>query len=265
MDAAEQIAEAGGFATRRATAAMDALLARRAAGEPIQYVLGAWNFCGIDLFVDRRVLIPRPETEVVAQYAIAEVERLGERVGRADPWIGSLTQYAVADLGTGSGAVALALAASLPDAEVWATDASAHALAVAQANIAANGNLATRIRIGQGSWFAALPAELAGRLLTVVSNPPYIADHEVLDPSVSEWEPRDALVAGPTGLEALEHLVVEAVEWLDPAGTLVLELAPHQAGEVAERARDAGYAEVLVRTDLTGQVRALVARRRADR
>jgi release factor glutamine methyltransferase len=265
MDASEQIAEAGGFATQRATAALDVLLARRAAGEPIQYVLGAWNFCGIDLFVDRRVLIPRPETETVVECAIAEVERLGERVGRPDPWTGAITHYAVADLGTGSGAVALALAASLPDAEVWATDASPHALAVAQANIAANGNLATRLRIAQGSWFDALPSELRGRLLTVVSNPPYIADDEVLDPSVAQWEPRDALFAGPTGREALERLIVDATDWLDPAGTLVLELAPHQADDVADRARAAGFAEVLVRSDLSGHARALVARRRPDR
>jgi release factor glutamine methyltransferase len=155
MDTAEQIAEANGSATGLATVALDALLARRAAGEPIQYVLGAWNFCGLDVFVDRRVLIPRPETEVVVQHAIHEVERLGERVGQANPWTGALTHYAVADLGTGSGALALALAAALPDAEVWATDASDDALAVAQANIAASGNLATRVRVAHGSWFDA--------------------------------------------------------------------------------------------------------------
>ncbi|MEP6626259.1 MAG: peptide chain release factor N(5)-glutamine methyltransferase [Acidimicrobiia bacterium] len=264
MDAAEQVAEASGFATRRATAALDALLARRAAGEPVQYVLGTWNFCGIDLFVDRRVLIPRPETETVTQCAIAEVERLGERVGRADPWTGSLTQYAVADLGTGSGAVALALAASLPDAEVWATDANADALAVAHANIAANGNLATRIRVAHGSWFEALPPDLAGTLLTIVSNPPYVAEGEALDAAVVEWEPRDALFAGPTGMEALDHLIVGALKWLDPAGTLVVELAPHQADAAAARALDVGFAEVLLRPDLTGRARALVARRRAE-
>ena len=265
MDVAEQIAEANGFATRRATAALDALLARRAAGEPIQYVLGAWSFCGLDVFVDRRVLIPRPETEAVAQHAIAEVERLGERVGRANPWTGAFTQYAIADLGTGSGAVALALAASLPDAEVWATDASSDALAVARANIAASGNLATRVRVAEGSWFDALPLDLRGRLLVVVSNPPYIADEEPLPPSVIEWEPPGALFSGPTGLEAIELLIAEAPEWLDPAGTLVVELAPHQAEGAVSLAEAAGYAEVLVRVDHAGRDRALVARRRASR
>ena len=103
MDGAEQVLESATPVTHRPTAGLDALLARRAAGEPVQYVLGEWSFCGLDLLVDRRVLIPRPETETVAEIAIGEVERLGERVGTPDPWSGGLSHYAVADLGTGSG------------------------------------------------------------------------------------------------------------------------------------------------------------------
>ncbi|MBK5287148.1 MAG: peptide chain release factor N(5)-glutamine methyltransferase [Acidimicrobiia bacterium] len=265
MDVAEQILESEGPATRRATAELDALLARRAAGEPIQYVLGAWTFCDLELLIDPRVLIPRPETEVVAQIGVAEVERLGERVGAPEPWGGGLTHYAVADLGTGAAALALALAASLPDAEVWATDVSEPALAVAHANIAASGTLATRVRVAHGSWFDALPLELRGSLLVVVSNPPYIADHEVLPASVVDWEPSQALISGPTGLEAVEHLLTTAPEWLDEAGTLVLEVAPHQAEPAMSMAWAAGFAEVFVRPDLAGHDRALVARRRADR
>jgi protein-(glutamine-N5) methyltransferase, release factor-specific len=265
MDGAEQILELSTLVTHRPTAALDALLARRASGEPLQYVLGTWNFCGMDLLVDRRVLIPRPETEVVAQVAIAEVQRLGERVGRHEPWSGGSTRYAVADLGTGSGALALALAASLPDAEVWATDASDDALQVARANVGAAGSLATRVRIADGSWFEALPHTLRGTLLVVVSNPPYIAHGEDLPPSVHEWEPHGALFSGPTGLEAIEHLIAAAPEWLDEAGTLVIELAPHQAESAVEMARAAGYVDVLVRPDLAGRDRALIARRRADR
>ena len=264
MDAAEQLTEAATPVTHRPTAGLDALLARRAAGEPVQYVLGEWSFCGLDLLVDRRVLIPRPETEIVAEIAIGEVERLGERVGASDPWSGGLTQYAVADLGTGSGALALALAAALPDAEVWATDASEDALAVARANVAAAGTIATRLRVGGGSWFDALPPAVRGRLLLVVSNPPYIADHEVLPESVRDWEPAGALFSGPTGLEAIEHLIARAPEWLDPAGTLVLELAPHQADRAIARAHEAGFVDVSVRPDLAGHQRALIARRRAD-
>jgi release factor glutamine methyltransferase len=264
MDAAEQLLEGGRHATRRATVELGELLDRRTAGEPLQYVLGSWGFCGLDLFVDRRVLIPRPETESVVQHAIREVERLGERVGRADPWAGGLTHYAVADLGTGSGAIALALAAALPDAEVWATDVSDDALAVARANVAGAGTTAARVRVTAGSWFEALPGTLKGGLLVVVSNPPYVAADEDLPPVVRDWEPAGALVSGPTGLEAIELLVAEAPEWLDPAGTLVLELAPHQGETVASMARDAGFAEVLLRHDLTGRVRALIARRRAE-
>ena len=263
MDAAEQVLEGARRASRRATVELEALLDRRAAGEPLQYVLGSWGFFGLDLLVDRRVLIPRPETETVVQHAIAEVERLGERVGRADPWAGALTHYAVADLGTGSGAIALALAASLPDAEVWATDASDDALAVARANLAGAGTTAARVRVAAGTWFGALPDTLRGGLLVVVSNPPYVAADEDLPPVVREWEPADALVAGPTGMEALELLIAEAPGWLDPAGTLVLELAPHQGEAAAGLARDAGFAEVLLRHDLTGRIRTLIARRRA--
>lgn len=264
MDFTEQVLEADALVSQRAVTQLDELLARRATGEPIQYVLGAWNFCGLDLFVDRRVLIPRPETEAVVAHAIAEVQRLGERVGRADPWAGGITHYAVADLGTGSGAIALALADALPDAEVWATDADDNALHVARANVAATGSSATRIRVASGTWFAAFPDELRGSFLVVVSNPPYIAHGEGLPAAVHDWEPHDALFSGPTGLEAIEVLLTEATDWLDAAGTLVLELAPHQAETAAELARTLGYAEVLVRQDLAGRDRALVARKRRD-
>ena len=263
MNATEQALESGSRASRRAIGSLDRLLDRRAAGEPLQYVLGAWSFRGIDLLVDRRVLIPRPETEMVAEIAIAEVRRLGERVGAADPWAGALTQYAVADLGTGSGALALALAAELPDAEVWATDVSEEALLVARANVAGVGTLATRVRVAAGSWFDALPDMLRGALLLAVANPPYVAEGEDLPAVVRDWEPAGALYAGPTGLEAIEELIVTAPGWLDPAGTLVLELAPHQAEAAARSARAVGFAEVQVRPDLSGRTRALVARQRA--
>lgn len=267
MDAAEQVAEASGFATTRATSALAELVDRRLAGEPLQYVLGAWSFCGIDLLVDPRVLIPRPETEVVAQVAIAEVERLGERVGKPDPWTSALTSYAVADLGTGSGALALALAFALPEAEVWATDVDEAALAVARANVAGSGTPSARVRLAQGSWFAALPPELRGRLLLVVANPPYLAADELpgLAPDVAEWEPVGALVSGPTGLEAFEELLADAPEWLDPTGTLVFELAPHQVEAVAALARSAGFVSVDVHEDLAGRERVLVARRTVSR
>lgn len=262
LDAADQVADAEAPATRRAVTAMEELVARRVAGEPLQYVLGSWSFCGLDLLVDRRVLIPRPETEVVAQVAIEEVRRLGERVGTADPWAGAVTRYAVADLGTGSGALALALAAALPDAEVWATDVSEAALAVARANASGVGTPAARVRIARGSWFAALPGELKGTLLLVVSNPPYVSESEVagLPKQVAEWEPRGALVSGPRGLEAIEVIVAEAPSWLARRGVLVVELAPGQAEVAIGLARAAGFGEAVVVPDLAGRDRVLVAR-----
>ena len=250
-------------ATAPAMQHLDDMLERRAGGEPLQYVLGRWGFLGLDLMVDRRVLVPRPETEVVAQVAIAEAVRLGARRGTHDPWAAGITNYAIADLGTGSGALALALACELPDAEVWATDVSPDALAVARANLAGIGSAATRVRLEAGSWFDALPGELRGRLKVIVSNPPYVAEREVpeLASVVVDWEPRLALVSGPTGLEAIEAILAEAPAWLDPRGAvLVLELAPHQAAPATELAYTAGFAEVAVHRDLAERDRVLVAR-----
>lgn len=250
-------------APRHAETRLASLLARRERGEPLQYVLGRWQFLGHDLLVDPRVLVPRPETEVVAAVAIDEVVRRGVRRGRHEPWGGAVTTYAVADLGTGSGALALALAARLPDAEVWATDVSLDALAVARANFAGAGSVSARVRTAAGPWFAALPAHLRGALRLVVSNPPYVAAGEVaaLPREVADWEPRHALVSGDSGLEALEEIVAGAPEWLDPrVGVLVCELAPHQAGAVVAMAHAAGFAEVEVRRDLDDRDRVLVAR-----
>ena len=157
LHGADLVADEDERATAVAERRIDQMVERRIAGEPLQYVLGSWSFRGIDLFVDPRVLIPRPETEVTAQVAIDEAARLGADVGRRPAWSGTTTSYVVADLGTGSGALALALAAELPDAEVWATDRSADALAVARANLAGAGSTATRVRVAEGSWFDALP------------------------------------------------------------------------------------------------------------
>jgi release factor glutamine methyltransferase len=262
-DGAELVINADERATAPAIQHLDDMLDRRAGGEPLQYVLGRWDFLGLDLMVDRRVLVPRPETEVVARAAIDEAVRLGHRRGRHDGWLAADTSYAVADLGTGSGAIALALASELPDAEVWATDASVDALAVARANVAGIGSAATRVRLLAGSWFAALPDELRRTLTVIVSNPPYVAEHELaeLPRDVAEWEPRAALVSGPTGLEALEAVIAGAPEWLDPDGAaLVVEHAPHQADAVLALAETAGFADAHVGRDLAGRARVLVAR-----
>jgi release factor glutamine methyltransferase len=242
----------------RARARFDALVARRAAGEPLQYVLGRWQFRTLDLMVDRRVLIPRPETEQVVEVALAELDRLAaEPPARTD-------RLVAVDLGTGTGAIALSLAAERAGVDVWATDVSPGALAVAGANLAGlGGRAAARVRLAPGSWWAAVPAELRGEVDLVVSNPPYISSEEMteLGAEVVDWEPRLSLEAGPSGLEALGQVLSGARQWLRPGGAAVVEMAPHQASQVAALARAAGLAVVGVRPDLAGRERALVARR----
>lgn len=224
------------------------MVERRAAGEPLQYVLAAWGFRTLDLFVDRRVLIPRPETETVVEVALAALSRLG---GKAPVAV---------DLGTGSGAIALSLAAEAPAVTVWATDASPDALDVARANLAGlPGRAARRVTMVQGNWYEALPDDLAGRVDLIVSNPPYVATGDELPPEVADWEPPCALFAGPDGLAALRQVIAGAPEWLGRPGALVAEIAPHQAQAVGALARAAGACEVEVRPDLAGRPRALEA------
>jgi release factor glutamine methyltransferase len=235
---------------KRAVSFFDDMVERRAAGEPLQYVLRRWGFRTLDLLVDRRVLIPRPETEVVVEVAIRELRRIDSR------------RPLVADLGTGSGAIALSIAVEVANAHVWATDASSEALAVARANLAGIGSpAAVRVRLAHGPWFAALPGAYRGEFDLVVSNPPYIAEREVLPSEVADWEPRPALIAGPAGTEAIAEVVGSAREWLAPNGALVVEIAPHQADEARTLAHNAGFADVDVRSDLNGRARVLVARR----
>lgn len=234
-------------ATVRGVARLDSMVARREAGEPLQYVLGSWGFRTLDLMVDRRVLIPRPETEVVAGLAIDEVRDRG-----GTPL--------VVDLGTGSGAIALALAVECPRARVVATDVSSDALAVARANVAGVGRAGTRVTVYEGDWFSALPDELRGTVDVVVANPPYVADEEDLPAVVTDWEPVGALRAGPEGLDDLRRIVDEAPAWMAPGGVLVLEMAPSQTSVVARWCETRGLRSS-VHDDLAGRPRAVVARR----
>jgi len=237
--------------TGRAGDWFTSMLERRAGGEPLQYVLGHWAFRGLDLMVDRRVLIPRPETEVVVDVALGEIDRLAP----PDP--------VAVDLGTGSGAIALALASERPGLAVWATDESADALEVAGANLAGLGGwAATRVRLAEGSWWDALPGDLAGRIGLAVSNPPYVAAAEVaqLDPVITDWEPRRALVAGPGGLEAVAQVLAGARRWLTPGAAVVVEVAPHQADAALALAAAAGLEDGRVHPDLAGRPRAVVGR-----
>lgn len=236
-------------ATERRLARLDSMIARRLAGEPIQYVIGHWAFRTLDLMVDGRVLIPRPETETIVSLVLDALESSPS----APP--------VVADLGTGSGAIALAVAAEHPSAEVWGTDRSADALAVARANTAALGRPAARVRLAEGSWFDALPGDLLGSVDVVVSNPPYVATTDALPPSVVDWEPLSALTAGHDGLDDLRVVVGGAATWLRPGGVVVVEHGASQAFAVADLAAHAGLVAVEGHADLAGRQRATSARR----
>jgi len=202
------------------------LIARRAKREPVAYILGRWGFRGLDLDVDRRVLVPRPETELLVDRCLALLD------GVAGP--------AVLDVGTGSGAIALALASELPEARVAGCDVSGDALDVARAN-------GERLGV-EVEWVASdMLAGVEGRRFhLVVSNPPYVAAGEIeaLEPEVRDWEPRGATVAGETGLEAIERLVAQAPAALEPGGALVLEVGAGQAAAGAALLEGAGLAWV---------------------
>lgn len=230
---------------------LDAWLRRRVDGEPVQYITGRAAFRGLDLAVSPAVLIPRPETEGLVEAVLEVLEAEAQR------W----RQPRLLDLGTGSGAIALAIAREWPAALVTATDASEAALEAARAN-ARSLNLDRRIEFRCGDWFAAVGAD--DRFEVVASNPPYIAADEwdALPDDVRRFEPVQALCSGPDGLDAVREIVDEAPRHLVAGGLLALELAETRAAEVAgglEGARDWSSSEL--REDLTGRPRYLLARR----
>ena len=234
--------------TNRQMALYDNLVLRRLNGEPLQYVLGHWQFRDLDLMVDQRVLIPRPETETVVSHVLKEVDRHGGEVF-------------VADLGTGSGAIGLSIALERSLTRVWCTDLSEEALLVTKANLAGLGQPAKRVTLCHGSWFNALPESLKGKLHIVASNAPYISTAEVLPPEVKDWEPSLALYGGTGGTSHLEEIIKESISWLTPQGSLVLEMSPEQTESMTELATSAGFNEVLVLSDLADKPRSLVARK----
>lgn len=228
------------------TARFDALVARRLAGEPLQYLEGLVPFGPIEVKVDRRALIPRPETEQLWEAAVAA---LGE-AGPGTP---------IVDLGTGSGALALALKRAFPAAPVYATDLSAEALDLARENAAANGLEVTFLH---GDLFDPLPRSLRERVELIVANPPYLSEEEweQLPGEIRCHEPRMALVAGPAGTEVLARIAAEAGRWLGVGGRLFCEIGETQ-GEAALGLF--GSYEGRVRSDLAGRPRFLVARKGA--
>jgi release factor glutamine methyltransferase len=223
---------------------------RRVKREPLQYILGEVQFRELRLHVDPRVLIPRPETEVLVGEVLAWAEK-GAGAGAA-----GLTAV---DIGTGSGAIALSLAKEGPFARVVATDVSANALGVARENAERNG-LADRVEFRHGSLWDAL--EEGERFDVIVSNPPYVAESErgALQPEVAEWEPSEALFAPGDGLSVLAALVDGAPEHLRPGGLLALEIGLGQAQRLVERIESrGGYGTPRVVKDLAGRERVILA------
>lgn len=236
-------------ATVRGVAALDAMVARRRTGEPLQYVLGRWGFRTLDLMVDSRVLIPRPETEEVTGHALEALD--GAVAAGVDP--------TVVDLGCGSGAIGLSVAAERPGAAVWCVDVSPDAVAVTRANLAGLGMAGGHVTVVEGSWFAPLTPELRGRVALLVANPPYVAGSDPLPAEVADWEPAAALIPGPSGLEALAEIVAGAPDWLAPGGAVVVEIGATQGPPAIALAERAGLVGAEVRPDLSGRDRTLVA------
>ena len=216
-----------------AAARWHTLLLRRQSGEPVAYLLGEKEFGGLTLRVDARVLIPRPDTEVLVAWALDALPPPGDGAPR------------LLDLGTGSGAIALTLAARRRDAQVNATDASADALNVAQSNAR---QLGLPVRFAQGVWLAAVPGE---RFHVIASNPPYIAEG---DPHLAALthEPASALTAGPDGLDDIREIVAQSPAALRPGGWLLLEHGHDQAAAVRQLLITQGFGAVSSRLDLSG-------------
>jgi release factor glutamine methyltransferase len=203
------------------------LLEERGAGRPVHYIVGEREFMGLAFAVDERVMIPRPETELLVEYAAARLR------DRAEPLL--------ADVGTGSGCVAVSLACLLPAARVYATDVSAGALEVAGANAARHG-VAQRVVLVQGDLLAALPDVVRGRLDAVLSNPPYVpaAQAHGLPREIRDFEPQGAIVAPDDGTGFHRQLVATSPEWLAPGGVLALEVGAGQAEVVTALLEQAG-------------------------
>lgn len=219
----------------------ESLLARRRSGEPLQYIEGRIPFGPIEVSVDSRALIPRPETEQLFELLVDAV----------DP-----PPRVVVDLCTGSGNLALALKYTWPDAIVWGTDVSAEAVSLVQENSAASGLEVVEL---EGDLFDPLPAHLRGLVDVVVANPPYLShvEYHMLPAEVANYEPATALVAGSTGDEVLARIAAEAVEWLRPGGLVACEISEFRG----DRARGlfADY-DAAILPDLTGRDRFVVGR-----
>ena len=222
------------------------MVARRARREPLAYVVGTVVFRGLELEVGPGCLVPRPETEITAERAITRA-----RDGSGRP--------TVVDVGAGCGAIALSMAAEVPNARIFATEAMGAARGWALRNLARTG---LRCTLLPGSLMRPLHPALGGGVDVVVSNPPYVAEEEweQLEPEVRRFEPKEAVVGGETGLEIILELLEQVRMWLAPGGWLVIEIAPSQGERVSRLLGILGYRDVTVTKDLAGRHRVVEAR-----
>lgn len=256
------LAGSRGSAGPDALAAFDAAVARRAAREPLQLIVGRVAFHAIELDCAPGVFVPRPETEVLVELALAELARAEltrPGAGRVAP-----DPLAVLEPCTGSGAIALALAAARPGLELIATDVSPPAVALATANrdrLAVDGRLRSPVVVARADLDDALEPD--ARVDLVVANPPYLpaADLGALPPEVADHDPVRALIGGPDGHEVVARLAERAGERLVASGALLLEVDARRADDAADRLRAAGFVDVTVHDDLTGRPRFVGGRR----
>ena len=221
------------------------LVKRRGQREPLQHIVGSTSFCGYEIVVNRHALVPRPETELLAEEGW---KFLSERT------------TAVLDFGTGTGCIALALAVKCPNAKIIATDISADALALAKENAARN-KVSERIEFLQGDGFATLKTE--AKLDLIVSNPPYIpsAEIETLQPEVKDFDPRAALDGGADGLDFYRRIAAEAKLFLKPEGKIMLEFGDGQADDIKKIFENEKWIVEAVKEDYSQRARILIAKK----
>jgi release factor glutamine methyltransferase len=250
MDSAEFSAEQDQLVTVACAKSLNSMVRDRLSGVPLQYVMQRWAFRHLDIMVDKRVLIPRPETEQVVQVALDIARKTS-----------SDQALRVVDLGTGSGVIGLSMAFELgaEAAHVWLTDASVDALDVARANMVGIGRAAANVRVVHGSWWNALPQEIAGQIDIAICNPPYIAqDDSEVAPDVHLYEPHSALYASDNGLSDLRTVIEGASTWLKKSGWLVLEIGYQQGAEVLAMMSASGFVGAEIKQDLSGRDRIAV-------
>jgi release factor glutamine methyltransferase len=224
------------------------LVKRRGQREPLQHITGSTSFCGYEIAVNRQALVPRPETELLAELGWQFLSTFNSQLSTA------------LDFGTGTGCIAIALAAKCPSAKIVVTDISVEAIALAKENVARN-KVSERIEFLQSDGFVALPAE--GQFDLIISNPPYIpsAEIETLQPEVRGFDPRAALDGGADGLDFYRKLAIEAKPFLKTAGKIMLEFGDGQAGAIKKIFENEKWIVEAVKEDYSQRARILIARK----